>query len=208
MSNYIEYVKIEDGKIIEFVPRPDWRDGEGNPVSDAILISEGGYYPVDFETNKPVIDSFYQELMPAHNFEGWEILADRVVVNYTILEQTLDEKKEELKRVIKQKFEERQDQGYLSTILNVKIACRREDLDNMKNLLTYMQTNNITTTQFRVLDNSFVEITQEQLSAMIDELVQFGISLYNKKWVKEQEIESAATMDELKVIDINGAFNG
>lgn len=195
------YVKVENNEITSFVGRPDWRDNDGNAVEDSVLIAEG-YFPIDYETNKPDTDSFYQQAKVSGGFEGWEIQSDKVVAAYILSEKTLTEKQADIKAVSKTNFASAKEAGFLSPTLGVKIDSSKDDLDNMSRLLSYMELNSIDTVTFRVYDNSFVEVTSVQLEAMINELIAYGIEMYAAKWSKEVLIE-AATMEELQELDLS-----
>lgn len=57
-------------------------------------------------------------------------------------------------------------------------------------------------TLFRAWDNSFHEVTKEQLETMRKEIVVNSQRLYGIKWQIEAAIEAAQTTDELDAIDI------
>ena len=58
-------------------------------------------------------------------------------------------------------------------------------------------------TLFRAYDNSFHEVTKEQLETMRKEIVVNSQRLYQTKWWIEAAIESAQTVEELDAIDIS-----
>jgi len=102
-------------------------------------------------------------------------------------QQIFDDTKTSLLHKLKYDFNNLPNLGYQSQTINKKINARYTDLQNMQSLLTYMQLKNITSTQFRCYDNSFVTATQDQLKSMIDELIAYGLECYQKKWVIEQK---------------------
>ena len=57
-------------------------------------------------------------------------------------------------------------------------------------------------TLFRAYDNSFHQVTKEQLETMRREIVLNSQRLYQIKWQIEAVIEAAQTVDELDAIDI------
>ena len=57
-------------------------------------------------------------------------------------------------------------------------------------------------TLFRAYDNSFHQVTKEQLETMRREIVVNSQRLYQTKWQIEAAIEAAQTVDELDAIDI------
>ena len=57
-------------------------------------------------------------------------------------------------------------------------------------------------TLFRAYDNSFHEVTKEQLETMRKEIVVNSQRLYQIKWQIEAAIDAAQTVDELDAIEI------
>jgi len=102
---------------------------------------------------------------------------------------------------IKQKMYEVAHSGMMSQTLGVEVDCAREDLDNFRNLLQYMESNNIESTQIRTFTDDFVECTQDQLRSLIDEIIQFGLQLYQIKWQLENQLEQARGKDEIDAIE-------
>jgi len=86
---------------------------------------------------------------------------------------------------------------FLSKVINKEINADRESLQNMKDLLRKMDKDNMDKTVFRCFDDSYVEVTREQLSNMIDELINYGLGLFRKKWQYENIINSADNIDDI-----------
>ena len=59
------------------------------------------------------------------------------------------------------------------------------------------------TTLFRAYDNTFHEVTREQLETMRKEIVINSQYLYQAKWTMENRINTAETADELADIEIS-----
>ena len=87
--------------------------------------------------------------------------------------------------------------GYYSQTINKVINSRRADLDNMYKLLDEMENKGIKTTLFRCYDDDYVTITIDQLKQMIQELIDFGLYLYHKKWQYENQILNETNIDIL-----------
>ena len=96
-------------------------------------------------------------------------------------------------------FANLKNQGMLSKVINKKINSNYTDLMNMQSLLTYMNSNSLETIKFRCFDNSFIDITKEQLQSMIDELIAYGLEIYQRKWAVENVIETADRDSLLKL---------
>lgn len=63
-------------------------------------------------------------------------------------------------------------------------------------------------TLFRAYDNSFHEVTKEQLETMRKEIVVNSQRLYGIKWQMEAAIDVAQTVDELDAVDITFDVEG
>jgi len=221
----VVYARLDENNIVkEVVSKPDWKLHDGSDVTDEYLIPEG-YIPVDYDGLKPTVDEFYQEAMP-NPTDQWNVLVGDVEVyiydteteefkletrnlpylvqvTYTINEKSIDELKEELKRQVKERFEEAFDAGYICQALdNVRINAHFIDLQNMINLVRYMEETEQTEIEFRVYDNSFVTTSLDTLKEVVKELGAYHIQLYQHKWDKQKEVDDATTISELKNIEV------
>lgn len=87
-----------------------------------------------------------------------------------------------------------------SNSLQKEVNIGEKHLRNVEKLISYMQANNITETQFRVYDNSFITVTLTQLQNLRLEMIQYGLDMYQKKWQLEQQIDAATNEEELAAI--------
>lgn len=109
---------------------------------------------------------------------------------------------------LKSDFSMLQTRGHItSSTISKDIDASYQALTNMQSLLTYMQTNNITSTQIRCYDNTFVTVTQTQLQSIVNELIKFGLQIYQKKWTIENSIVSATTLTDLNAINWDSNLN-
>ncbi|MCZ4065014.1 DUF4376 domain-containing protein [Oxalobacter aliiformigenes] len=69
---------------------------------------------------------------------------------------------------------------------------------NIEGLVLVMQPEQ--TTLFRAYDNSFHEVTREQLEVMRKEIIINSQYLYQAKWTMEAQIQAAETAEALKII--------
>ncbi len=124
------------------------------------------------------------------------------VGEYEEIVATLDEIKTIKLSLIKQAFENERLNGYmLSKTVQKEIDTNTTSLTNIQGLIALMTASGITTSQFRCKDNSFIEVTLEQLNSMMLEIIEFGSSLYKKKWLLESQINSATTVDEVNSVE-------
>lgn len=71
---------------------------------------------------------------------------------------------------------------------------------NIEGLVLVMQPEE--TTLFRAYDNTFHEVTREQLETMRKEIVVNSQYLYQAKWTTEAQIKAAETIEELETITV------
>jgi hypothetical protein len=110
--------------------------------------------------------------------------------------------KKHKKNEIKRAFETAFYQGYTTQGFteNFKIDCRREDKDNLESLVRYMNKKNVSSTTLRDFDNNYhTGVTKQDIDMLIDELIEYGLYLYQHKWEKEAEI-SMATEENIDTI--------
>lgn len=84
-------------------------------------------------------------------------------------------------------------------------ATERSNRD-IEGLITSMEATSTPETTFCAADNSFHTVTLEQLRTMRLEVIAYGQALYARKWELRAAIESAESVAEVQVVDIN--FDG
>ena len=223
MSNV--YAKLdENNNIIEIIPKPKWLLADGSEVTDKYLIPEG-YIPVDYDTLKPTIDEFYQQVIPNPSAD-WKVISGDIdvyiydeesntfvevtktlpyviQVTYKITEKTLEELKEEYKQKVKEAFEHAPDKGFVSNTLGgIRINAHYIDLQNMINLVRYMEETGQSEIEFRVYDNSFVTTDLNTLKDVVKELGEYYIQLYQHKWQKQIEVDNISSIEQLKQFEV------
>jgi len=95
----------------------------------------------------------------------------------------------------------------LSTTINKKINVSYQSLINIDSLIDYMTNNKILNKQFRCYDNSFVTVTIAELTSIKQELINFGLKMYENKWNIENKITSATTATALNAINWDKNLN-
>lgn len=86
------YAKVTGVKVTGVIPRPQWLNAQGKPVSDAELVARG-VYPI-YE-NRPVFAEQQAGVtLPVHqidekHFSEWRVKQDRVVKTYEVTEVPL-----------------------------------------------------------------------------------------------------------------------
>lgn len=117
----------------------------------------------------------------------------------------LDVVKEEKKQEIKEQMYTEINSGisgYTTKYLtnNFKIDSSRFDLDNMKNLMSYAQLLSLSEVSIKGFDNTMHQLTIEELQIVINELIGYGLWLYQHKWEKEYEIDQSTTIEQVNAI--------
>lgn len=112
---------------------------------------------------------------------------------------TLEELKEAKKSEIEKSFEQSFKLG-ADTSLGFKVDAGREDLQNYQSLKIYMEANSVPATTINVYDGDFREITQEELSTIILDIITFGLWLYGRKWELRAQIDAATTPEEVAAV--------
>jgi hypothetical protein len=131
-----------------------------------------------------------------------ETITQEIILNEPISEeQLLENAKYQKKNIIKSIFLGQPKSGYIVSS-GFKMDCNRDDIDNLSLLLKRMIDSGDTTTtaNIRDFDNQFHQVTIGELSDIINELVDYGLYLFNHKWEKEVEIEAAQTVEEVNDI--------
>jgi len=126
-------------------------------------------------------------------------------VHYTPapIPKTLEEHRLEKVADIKSIFQSKFSEGYTTQGLtsNFKIDCGRDDKENLESLLQRMRRLNIATTTIKDYNNEFhSDIWVTDLELIINELIDYGLWLYQHKWEKEEEIAAATTKEEIAAI--------
>lgn len=79
---------------------------------------------------------------------------------------------------------------------------RREDIDNLARLRDRMLETATTSTTVQIRDkaNQFHSLTVAQLATIMGEMIDFGLGLYNRKWLAEQTIDSCETVEDVEAV--------
>ena len=92
-----------------------------------------------------------------------------------------------------------------STILNMKVDCRRSntknDLQNVQGLISYMTRNSISTIDYVGYTEIKTNVTISMLETLVEEMQDYALTLYNKKWQIETLINSCSSKEELETIN-------
>jgi hypothetical protein len=78
----------------------------------------------------------------------------------------------------------------------------KDDISNFQSYLDLLLANGATSGEIKDADSIMQAVTTDELDSIIFQIKQHGLSLYQSKWVKEDEINNATTIDEVKAINI------
>ena len=177
----------------------------------AIFSKEGlpqGFYDKEIHgENIPqeaieITEEQWKEFVENQGLRKWNFNTKKVV-KYTptiSLNDLKDIKKQEIKQAFINIIT---NSSMTSTILNVEVNFGTEHLANVQNLINYLEDNELTTTQFRTYDNTFIEINLDQLKSLEKEMITYAIQLREKKWELEQQIDSATAKGDLQDITVD-----
>ena len=117
-----------------------------------------------------------------------------------IPEKTLDELKTEKLAELETAFTMASQEAHCTSSVGFEIDADEIANRNIEGLVLVMQPEQ--TTLFRAYDNSFHEVTREQLEVMRKEIVVNSQWLYQAKWTMEARIRAAETAEALDTIII------
>jgi hypothetical protein len=115
------------------------------------------------------------------------------------IERELVQFKKDKKAEIKSEFLNEQKTGHFTCSLGFDIDANDEALRNINSLIDYLP-DDTTEIQFRDYNNTFHTLTKPDLIKIKKEMITYGLSLYQKKWQLEQQIEQATTIEEVENI--------
>lgn len=154
------------------------------------LDFNGEYYEGDKADHRHI--EVPQRPSPLHEWDG-----DGWVLNLT---EARNQKLAEIKTA----FETALQSGkFFSAALGIEVDCRRSatnnDKQNSEGLLSYMQRNSVSETQYRGYADT-VTVTPADLTSLISEMEDHVLSLYQHKWELEGFVETGTTEEELNAI--------
>ena len=126
-------------------------------------------------------------------------LGPKPIVSYLEGFQIEVEREDRIQYIL-EKFEEAFTLGYLCSC-GIKMDCGRIDLENMERLHKYLLSTGQTETMIRSFDDSFHYATIQMIDQIVMELIGYGLWLYQWKWVKEEEVLRATSIEEILAVE-------
>ena len=121
-------------------------------------------------------------------------------------EMTLDEMKTILLTELNSKFLNAENSGVIDSSVGFKIDATERSLRDISGLITSMSSRSLENVLFCAADNTFHEVTLDQLKQMQLEVIEYGQNLYQQKWNLREEIQKASSIDEIQKIDLSFNF--
>ena len=100
---------------------------------------------------------------------------------------------------IRHLFRTAPDAGHV-TAAGYPMDCSREDIDNLARLRDRLLETGGAGTTIRDRRNQYHDVTIDELSGIIGELVDFGLGLYQRKWELEAAIDAADTVEGVEAV--------
>lgn len=164
-------------------------------VNDSLELSSHEYYEThlkeSFDKNGLVVLEYDKDhLGDCLNFK-YDSEKQKIVYNEEyIRDRELKILSSESKRKLKE--------GY-TTSLGHKLNSTTDSISNLRSVLSTTKRKKETSVKLRLYDNSFADISVEDLEKIIEELEDNSISILNEKWDREEEIRISKVEDLLKV---------
>ena len=95
--------------------------------------------------------------------------------------------------------------GVVSSNVGFAIDANERANRDLEGLISSMEAGDVDKATFCAADNSFHEVTLDQLKTMRLEVIAHGQALYARKWELRSGIENAATFDALNAVQISFA---
>lgn len=137
-----------------------------------------------------------QTAIRENNGDGWEVKA-----GFPMLEALKQARMEELHRA----WLSAEANGQVNSSVGFAIDATERANRDITGLITGLEATNQTTTTFCAADNSFHEVTLDQLKTMLLEIIQHGQAIYAAKWQMRQAIEGATTLEAVSAVNISFA---
>lgn len=164
-----------------------------------------GWYIVYADENPPVPSDGQQVV------DGPIIKQNDKYVQTKVLENLLAEQVAEQLAQAKQRklidlqnaFEEAERTGTVSSSVGFVIDATERANRDIEGLIVMLEAQGVSSTTFCAADNSFHEVTLENLKTMRLELIAHGQALYAKKWQLRSQIEAAESLSAVEGIEID-----
>lgn len=183
-----------------------------SPLTDAILSPFG--YAVLNPTTPPAYDSWTHRLV-----EGTPEQREGKWYQTWVLESVTHTPEEEAQRLadakavkiadIKSAFAAAEANGFVDSTLGFRIDATRRSIDDIEGLIDLVSSGAMTApVTFRGYDNTYHNLSLDQLNTLRIEAKGRGPILYAKKWELEAAVDKALTVEEVQTIITDSGWPG
>lgn len=183
-----------------------------SPLTDAILSPFG--YAVLNPTTPPTYDSWTHRLV-----EGTPEQREGKWYQTWVLESVTHTPEEEAQRLadakavkiadIKSAFAAAEANGFVDSTLGFRIDATRRSIDDIEGLIDLVSSGAMTApVTFRGYDNTYHNLSLDQLNTLRIEAKGRGPILYAKKWELEAAVDKALTVEEVQTIITDSGWPG
>lgn len=181
------YAKLINGKLTLF-HNPLQKDGMDIYNPPVEVLTGEGYKPYTEED----VDSSRLDFCDL-SFEYQE--TDTEIRKVWVYTPNMEKAKKEKLQELKNSFQNTRKTAHCMCALDFEVDANEEANTNIVGLITVMKDGE--TTMFRAYDNSFHEVSREDLITMRDNIIKNSQFLYQMKWEMENRINNAVSEEEL-----------
>lgn len=163
-----------------------WHNGKGE-----LEIIENG------KMSNVTIKSYTNEVKPYVDI--WQTKYDEINTPYV---PTLEEAKEAKLAELTSAFDTAAQNAHIMSSVGFEIDANETANRDINGLIVVMEARGKENELFRAYDNTFHEVTLDDLKTMLVEISEHGQKLYARKWQLEVSIQAATTAEELDAITI------
>ena len=183
----MKYAKLIDGKLTLF-RNPLQKDGMDIYNPSAEVLAGEGYKPYTEED----VDSSRLDFCDL-SFEYQE--TDTEIRKVWVYTPNMEKAKKEKLQELKNSFQNTRKTAHCMCALGFEVDANEDANTNIVGLITVMKDGE--TTMFRAYDNSFHEVSREDLITIRDNIIKNSQFLYQMKWSMESRINNAISEEEL-----------
>lgn len=138
-----------------------------------------------------------------NNNNAYIIKEDGKFIIKAIPEPSIEELKKNRLQELNEKFLEAENNGTLNSSVGFTIDATERSNRDIDGLIKSLEATKQDNIRFCAADNTFHEVTLDNLKTMQLEVIAYGQKLYAKKWLFREQINNAETKDDIEQIIID-----
>lgn len=182
----------------------DWEPIEENVHAIQYHNNSGHIEYEDVSANTSITSEDYETKVKPY-VDLWQVEKNRLLEEqrkaeeeYNSVENVRARKLNELNSL----FVQAETNGTIDSSIGFKIDATERSSRDINGLIDSLEYTKEEKVMFCAADNTFHEVTLEQLKTMKMEVIQYGQELYQKKWTYREQINNAQSKEELDKIEI------